>query len=114
MQHPVAPRELTRPDRRKIIGELDAHYDDQRQLWRGDYSDQKVAEALDLPRKWVEIVRVELYGDHDRNEAAAQNLVKFDDAIALAESATTRLMEMAQEAEKIGNDLKAARAKLLT
>ena len=70
-----------------------------------------MAQALNLPRKWVETIRVQFYGP-DTNEAALQHAADLDKAIGDAAKATDRLLAMAQEAETITAALKAQRAKL--
>lgn len=52
------------------------------------------------------------YGEGAGNESDIEKAGKLDAAIQLAENAVTRIFEMAQEAEKIAADLKAARSKL--
>lgn len=105
-------RQMTRDDRRRIndcIGDL---YNVLTERWVSDWSDRKMAESMDVPRAWVTEVREQLYGPHDRNEAAEKHASQLDDAIAAAEAAATRLMAMAGEAEDMMLDLKKARAKL--
>lgn len=105
-------RQPTREQRRSILDALDTRYDQEAQRYRDDYSDLRVAEILQYPRVWVTGLRVELYGDHDRNEATERKKSKMDEAIAIAEAAVEKLTSMALEAEKVWTDLKTARTRL--
>jgi hypothetical protein len=100
-QHPTAEgmRPLSRPERRRIVDALEQRY-------RKDWSDQKLADKLNLPRAWLTQIRVEQFGDYDRNEVQDQAAVKFKETIALAEKTRDKLLQLATEAEGILNDLK--------
>ena len=74
--------------------------------------DRTVAEALNVPRIWVRDMRVQFFGDHDRNAMTEVRKKDLDAAITLAKAATTRLLEMAGEAETLEQSLVAARKKL--
>lgn len=68
----TAPREMTRDDRRIIISKLDAVYLDSKRGYDSGWSDQKVSSDLGVPRKWVETIRVENFGDMGGNEEMAE------------------------------------------
>lgn len=105
------PRIATQADNRRILDALAEHYDEARSLYRRAFSDASVAQALNVPRAWVEDVRTRFFGP-DTNEAAIERAADLDKAIDLAGKATERLLAMAQDAEKIASELQAERAKL--
>lgn len=87
----TAPREMTRDDRRIIISKLDAVYLDSKRGYDSGWSDQKVADDLGVPRKWVETIRSENFGDVGGNEEMSefyeQAKVLLDDARKLIDEA---------------------------
>jgi hypothetical protein len=99
-------RTITRTERRRIMDALDEHYDLDKQRYFKAMSDQKLAEKLNLPRAWLTQIRVELYGDHDRNEEQEADKAKALENIRLAEKTRDQLLEMASKAETILNELK--------
>lgn len=112
---PVGPGPVAQPTREQrvvIRDELDRLYDIDKARYTTDWSDKKLAEKLDVPRIWVANIRADFFGDNDTNEKAIADTTKLDAGIAEAEAASARLLEMAQEAEKLASDLKALRAKL--
>lgn len=109
----VAPsRALTREERRKIIDFMDANYNQEKEQWRGKWTDAMVAATLDTPRAFVTTIRLEIFGDHDRNEFADQQKRTLDEAVVMARNASERLLAMASEAEALARDLEVARAAL--
>lgn len=102
----------TRADKQRIGGGLDVRYDMRNERYKEDWSDAKLAETLDVPRAWVTQVRVDMYGDHDRNEINDAAFKALKEALAQAERAEAKLLDMAQEAERIATNLKAQLAKL--
>ena len=63
---------MTRDDRRIIISKLDAVYLDSKRGYDSGWSDQKVSSDLGVPRKWVETIRAENFGDMGGNEEMAE------------------------------------------
>lgn len=110
----VPPREPTREDRRRIVDELSAHWDAKHERYCGAMSDSHLAEALKVPRKWVTDIRVEFFGDDDRNEATAMRInrakVDLERLIPALERQMGAMMEMAENAEKLVVEAKAALA----
>lgn len=78
------PRTMGRDDRRIIFEKLNEVYLDERRGYDTGWSDQRVAADLGVPRKWVETIRVENFGDTAGNEEALQFLT---DANALLHEA---------------------------
>lgn len=109
---PSPPREMSREDRRRIRDHLDAAYDVDRQRYRSAESDAGVAKDLDVPRAWVERVRIDDYGDFDRNEAAERQVADLDKAIVDAKAAIETLLDSATKAETVLQGLEALRRKL--
>lgn len=105
------PRNPTPPENRRVLDAMDAHYDADRQMYRGSFTDEAVAQQLKVPRAWVTKVRADFYGP-ETNEAALMRGAKLDDAIKLAEAATKTLLDMAQQAEGLATELKKAREAL--
>jgi hypothetical protein len=104
-----APRSPTRDERALIHDALTTGYDSVDQRYLKDGSDKALAAKLDVPRAWVTDIRVAFFGDYDRNAESEKQKLKLDDAITLAKAATTRLLEMAGEAETLEQRLVAAR-----
>lgn len=96
--------------RRKVLDYLDNHYDGVNR-YRGDGSDRKAAEELDVPRGLVTYVREQFFGP-DVNEAAAETVRAMktlrDDANKLVE----KHMALAAEAESYARRCEAALSKL--
>jgi len=61
---PLAPpvREPTAEDRTKIRGALDTHFDEMVGAYHDDWSDEKIATSLNVPRAWVERMREAAFG----------------------------------------------------
>lgn len=106
------PREPTREDNRRILSKLDESYDEKREMYKGDWSDRKVSETLDVPRAWVADIRERVYGP-DRNEAQQAETKELREAIAMAEQAVKTLTDMAIEAENLARNLRGRAAKLM-
>ena len=105
-------REPTRDERTTIHDALTKAYDIVAEAYVGGGSDRTVAETLNVPRIWVRDMRIQFFGDHDRNAKTESQKKDLDAAITLAKAATTRLLEMAGEAETLEQSLVAARKKL--
>lgn len=75
------------PDRamkRSIVETIQGNWDDGSARYIGDASDQSIATELKCPRKWVEDIRVDLFGDNGGNEEL--DALKRDIAIALGDA----------------------------
>lgn len=100
------PREMTRDDRRIIISKLDAVYLDSKRGYDAGWSDHKVASDLGVPRKWVEDIRAENFGDVGTNEDMAEF---YEQAKALASEARKALADARDYYEKIDALMQAAK-----
>jgi hypothetical protein len=92
------PRNMTRDDRRIIISKLDAVYLDAKRGYDAGWSDQKVATDLGVPRKWVEDIRAENFGDVGTNEEMNEF---YEQAKALSVEARKALVEARTYYEKV-------------
>jgi hypothetical protein len=98
------PPEPTRDDNRRIRACIETNFDDVGGYWVDDWSDEKAAAKLGVPRAWVARIR-DLYGD-DRNEAEGKANAE---ALALAERAAAleaTALDLATKAETLGRDVR--------
>lgn len=93
----VAPREMTRSDRQIIIAKLVEVYLDEKRGYAPDWSDHRVSIDLGVPRKWVETLRVENFGDSGTN---AEMTEFYEQAKDFAGEARRMLTEARQHYEK--------------
>lgn len=105
---PEPPRQPTLEDNRTIRTFLDDHYDEAAGRWCDDWSDQKAAERLNVPRAWVSAVRSGFYGE-DVNEAQEKQLVHAAELAEVAKRLKDDALGIATRAE----DLERACRKLL-
>jgi hypothetical protein len=91
----TAPRpDPSRSDRRKIRDALDEHYIEDKGYAK-DMTDAKLADRLNVPRIWVEEMRVMLYGDETTNEEAEQikaEMAKIKKALVEAETEAYKVL----------------------
>ena len=90
------PRSSTRADIRRIIDELDACYDLDRQRYTGTNTDASVAARLDVPRAWVTEERERSFGPAENEEALRHNaeidamLAEIKTALEAVDAATEK------------------------
>jgi hypothetical protein len=98
----------SRADNQRVNDALDAAYDQRAGRYKGDGSDQKLADRLALPRQLVTTLRLALFGDHDRNEAAEDDktiaaamelLAEADKRVIIALTAAATAKREAEEAQ---------------
>lgn len=65
-----APRQPNFDEKRIIFTKLEEIYIDERTGYSGNWTDQKVADDLGIPRKWVEDMREANFGPVGNNEEA--------------------------------------------
>lgn len=69
---PSTPRSRSAKEARAIRDALDIHYDEERERYKGDMSDRKLAAQLNMPAAWVAELRdLNGYGP-DRNESGGE------------------------------------------
>lgn len=94
----AAPREMSRDDRRIIFEKLNEVYLDEKRGYDGGWSDHRVATDLGVPRKWVETLRVEMFGDNAGNEDTQAFLTEAQSLLA---EARNMLLEAREHRKKI-------------
>lgn len=101
---PAAPREMGRDDRRIIFEKLNEVYLDEKRGYDTGWSDHRVATDLGVPRKWVETLRVEMFGDNAGNEDTSAFLTQ---AQGLIVEARQMLLEARTHREKVEEIMRA-------
>lgn len=91
------PREMSRADRQIIIAKLVEVYLDEKRGYAPEWSDHRVSTDLGVPRKWVETLRVENFGDAGTNAEMAEF---YEQAKSFAAEARKILAEAKQHYEK--------------
>jgi len=77
---------MTPADRRRIFREIDVVWDDAKGRYTGGATDKTLADAMKVPRIWVETIRRESFGnsaDNDEIEALQVDLAKIEGKITL-------------------------------
>lgn len=97
------PRTMQRDDRRIIFEKLNEVYLDDKRGYDTGWSDQRVAADLGVPRKWVELIRAENFGDVGANADMVEYLHQAE---SLAKGAREQLLEARQIYEDIQGILK--------
>jgi transposase len=69
-EHEEAKKEMSKADRRIIFNKIEDVYGDETIGYKGDWSDEKVAEDLGVPAEWVAALRDENFGPA-RNQTLA-------------------------------------------
>lgn len=115
----ASPRQPSREDKRRILDKLTEEYVSEEIGYSGDWSDEKVAAALSVPRAWVTDLRIEFHGENAGNENGSKAKRERDRAInelrqdigGVARKIDGALATIA-EAERALDPLKARLAKL--
>jgi len=108
------PPEPSRGEKRAIMQLIDGVYEADKGYVPG-WSDQKVATDLNVPRKWVEDIRKEFYGDNGANEEVAVFIAQTETAIKdvakavqdfkviskMLEDARTTLTELSERVQRL-------------
>lgn len=87
-----ADRQPTRDQKRAIVRMIDDNWDESARHYNADMTDQKIADTLNVPRKWVSDCRVELFGDSGRNLDYHQLITQAKSCVADAKAAEDRVM----------------------
>lgn len=74
---PEPTREMSRDDRRIIYGAIAAHYPEGGKAYESGWSDQRVATETKMPRKWIEDIRAQFFGDAGGNPEMEEYLAQF-------------------------------------
>jgi hypothetical protein len=84
---PPADRAMTREDKRVIYATIEQHYLSEQQGYERDWTDNRIAVDLNVPRAWVTEVRDQMFGPAGHNEdilALPGLLATLDERIAQA------------------------------
>lgn len=71
------PLQMTKEDRRIIFAKIDENYIDETSGYSAEWSDEKIAKDLNVPRAWVSQIREENFGPE-----VGENIAKDRDLIA--------------------------------
>jgi len=107
------PPSMGREDSRIIFAKLNEVYLDERAGYAGDWSDEKIAKILDVPRSWVATVR-DLHFGPDRNEAAKHALVSdVKHALDAANAQIGKITQAVDTIEKVRGEAELERKRLI-
>ena len=95
--------------RNLIMTALETAFDVEKERYRGDGSDEKVAAGLGCSEQLVAKIRTEFFGDKNVNEAAAQN----NESVRELLDATVRLKDEALSIATRAEDIERAARKFL-
>ena len=98
------PREMGRDDRRIIFEKLNEVYLDEKRGYDTGWSDHRVATDLGVPRKWVETLRVEMFGDNGGNEETNAFVTAVQELLT---DARQMLLEARDHREKVEDLIRA-------
>ena len=98
---PVPPREMSRKDRRIIFAKLNDVYLDERDGYSNGWSDQRVADDLNIPRAWVKSIREENFGPDGASEEIRVALYQAKDVIGAARKHQGEIARMKAAAESL-------------
>lgn len=102
------PAEASRSDKRIIIAKLEEVYLSEGEGYSADWSDQKVASYLGVPRAWVTAVRDELFGPVPDSEESRQVLADAAKLVAEVRTFMDTLAPVVRHVEQLaaqGKDL---------
>lgn len=95
------PRQMDRDDRRIIFARLNDVYLDAKRGYDSGWSDHRVATELGVPRKWVEQIRVENFGDAGTNAEMSEFYEQAQALIAEGRKALTEAREFYEKAKAL-------------
>ena len=101
----VAPREMSRDDRRIIFAKLNDVYLDEKRGYSDGWNDERVAADLNVPRKWVEDIRADNFGDAHDNEELRKFLDQLGEVREMLGKVQTRLTVAEAEHAQLRNAL---------
>jgi hypothetical protein len=101
------PLEMTLTDRRKVVGQLNNIYSENGDGYQDDWTDDKVALVLSVPKEWVTTVREENFGPELSEQARRQQAARL-----LSEQRFNELRALSEQVRNIACDIDALRAEL--
>lgn len=93
-------RKPTPVQNRLIVDELDTHYDLDNQRYKGNWSDQAIAEKLHVPRVWVSDLRAAICGP-EGNDVQSEVLEKLEEYIQKCKKLENDALEIGARAESL-------------
>lgn len=105
-----SPREMTRMDRRAIFVKLEECYGTEQTGYNGDWTDDKVAIDLGVPKAWVAAVRDENFGPASDNAEIRRVLAEAKVLLTQANVLKSEMERYATTVDRMKGDL----AKLLS
>jgi len=104
----MPPRVMGKDDRRIVFAKIDEVYLGEGQGYSSNWSDEKIAKDLNVPRAWVASVREDMFGPAEPEFDAAPLLARIfaheKDAAALLATSTSlkaKAAELATQAERL-------------
>lgn len=94
------PRQPTREDNRRIRSALDDHYVDTDGCYAKNFSDEALAQKLNLPLAWIAKVRSDFYG-LNKSEASVQAVAAVPKLTEEAKALADKFMEGALQCEAL-------------
>jgi hypothetical protein len=94
-------RSMAREDRRLIFEKMHAVYLDEARGYQSGWSDQRVATDMGVPRKWVEQVRSEMFGENGANAEMNEFLAEAESLLTDARKSLTEAREHREKAEAL-------------
>lgn len=95
------PRKPLPSDNRRILSALEEHYDADNRRYLANFSDESVAQKLNVPRAWIAAVREQFDFGPDRNVEGDALARKLRAALSEAEGVRDRLLAMAADADTL-------------
>lgn len=106
------PQEPDRFMKRKIHDAISGEWDEARGRYMNATSDQAIATKLNCPRKWVEDIRVDFFGDSGANEDLEDVKVMMSKAVERFEKTAEDALKIATNLDTQARELKELRSRL--
>lgn len=106
------PRTMTPADRRKVFRAVDDAWDERHARYDGGNTDTTIATALNVPVAWVRDIRVEAFGESQRNADFDKALGDLKNIRAEFARMTASATDLAIKAEKLETECRAILSRL--
>ncbi|MCW2218795.1 hypothetical protein M2232_002327 [Bradyrhizobium japonicum] len=94
-------RQITREDRRIIFEKLNEVYVSDKVGYAGNWTDDKLAQDLGVPRAWVRLIRDENFGDEAGNEDLRKMLIEARTAVERVRAIECEMRSLLSLADKL-------------
>lgn len=101
------PRDPSVAQRRQILDKLEETYNVEEKAYKGDWTDQKIAQKLEMPRAWITSVRDQFFGPED-NMKGRQRYAELEAFLPKIKDVENRHFALATEAEQLYNAVRRA------